>query len=310
MDLLIRYNCDIFSRTVEASVKPLYDATENSLKEDFLKNFGFSPFSNLTGTEVATLFRLDNHEKLLSMIPDVHKAVFEHWLSESRFFLGFTFHMDPHEAFDLDQIQTRFETLLTFVAEQMAWWSPPDYFHVGPAHVIQILQLKDSQGRLKYKNLIETGAQDKEHKNKKQRLFFKSFSRKNSNQNAIIDVLIRDMEESSLEMREHGLPKPVHKCGDCGGLGHHRLSKKCPKAQKIGKFIDMTTVKGTYLRETESGTDCSIDSDVSEDNYATADNNRDVEVDDTLDDLELQEAVEDMAMDSPHKQVDVSSIVN
>ena len=111
-------------------------------------------------------------------------------------------------------------------------------------------------------------------------------------------------------MREHGLPKPVHKCGDCGGLGHHRLSKKCPKAQKIGKFIDMTTVKGTYLRETESGTDCSIDSDVSEDNYATADNNRDVEVDDTLDDLELQEAVEDMAMDSPHKQVDVSSIVN
>ena len=198
MDLLIRYNCDIFSRTVEASVKPLYDATENSLKEDFLKNFGFSPFSNLTGTEVATLFRLDNHEKLLSMIPDVHKAVFEHWLSESRFFLGFTFHMDPHEAFDLDQIQTRFETLLTFVAEQMAWWSPPDYFHVGPAHVIQILQLKDSQGRLKYKNLIETGAQDKEHKNKKQRLFFKSFSRKNSNQNAIIDVLIRDMEETCL----------------------------------------------------------------------------------------------------------------
>ena len=213
--------------------------------------------------------------------------------------------MDPHETFDLEQLQTRFEALLVFAAEEMAWWGPPDYFHIGPSHVIQILQTKDDQGRHKYKNLTETGAQDKEHKNKKQRLFFKSFSRKNSNQNAIIDVLIRDMEESSLEMQEHGLPKPVHKCGDCGGLGHHKLSKKCPKVKKVGKFIDMSTLKESYLNRTESETDCSVDSDVSED-LTGADNisnnsNIDVEVNDTIDDLELQEAVEDMAMDSPFK---------
>ena len=150
--------------------------------------------------------------------------------------------------------------------------------------------------------MTETGAQDKEHKNKKQRLFFKSFSRKNSNQNAIVDVLIRDMEESSLEMQDHGLPKPVHKCGDCGGLGHHKLSKKCPKVKKVGKFIDMSTLKESYLNSTESETDCSVNSDVSEyimgvDNIS----NIDVKVDDTIDDLELQEAVEDMAMDSPFK---------
>ena len=264
VDLIVRYNCDVFSKNIEASVKPLYDATANGLKDSFLENFGFGPSSNLTGTEVATLFRLDNHERVLSLIPDVHQKVFEHWLSESRFFLGFIFHLDPHDTFDLEQIQTRFEAFLIFAAEDMAWWSPPDYFHIGPSHVVQILQIKDDQGKFKYKNLTETGAQDKEHKNKKQRLFFKSFSRKDSNQNAIIDVLIRDMEESSLEMRENGLPKPVHKCGDCGGLGHHRRSQKCPKVQRKGKLIDMKSLEDRYLNNTESGTDCSVVSNVSE----------------------------------------------
>ena len=127
----MRYTCDVFSRNIEASVKPLYDASENGLEEAFLRSFGFSPFSNLTGTEVATLFKLDNHEKVMSMIPDVHKAVVEHWLNESRFFLGFIFHLDPHETFDLEQLQTRFEALLVFAAEEMAWWGPPDYFHIG-----------------------------------------------------------------------------------------------------------------------------------------------------------------------------------
>ena len=103
-------------------------------------------------------------------------------------------------------------------------------------------------------------------------------------------------------MQEHGLPKPVHKCGDCGGLGHHKLSKKCPKVKKVGKFIDMSSLKENYLNRTESETDCSVDSDVTED-LTDADNisNIDVEVDDTLDDLVLQEVVEDMAMDSPFK---------
>ena len=306
VDLIVRYNCDVFSKNIEASVKPLYDATVNGLKDSFLKNFGFGPSSNLTGTEVATLFRLENNEKVISLIPDVHKEVFGHWLRESRFFLGFIFHLDPHGTFDLDQIQTRFEALLIFAVDEMAWWSPPDYFHIGPSHVIQILQLKDSKGEFKYKNLTETGAQDKEHKNKKQRLFFKSFSRKNSNQNAIIDVLIRDMEESSLEMREHGLPKPVHKCGDCRELGHHKRSKKCPKVQKKGKFIDMSVLEDKYmLNNTESGTDCSVDSDLSGLDLVTVGEKNDdmeVELNGAIDDFELEEAVEDMAMDSPVKQ--------
>ena len=305
VDLIVRFNCDVFSRTIEASVKPTYDATQNELKERFLQIVGFSPFSNLAGTEVATLFKLDNHENVLSMIPEVHQTVFEHWLTESRFFLGFLFHMDPHDTFDLDQVQTRFEALLIFAAEEMGWWSPPDYCHIGLSHVVQILQLKNDRGNLKYKNLNETGTQDKEHKNKKQRLFFKSFSRKNSNQNAIIDVLIRDMEESSLEMREHGLPKPVHKCGDCAGLGHHRNSKKCPKVQRKGKFLDLTREE-RYLNKTDSGTDCSVDSDISEDSQAEDDTiDSEVVVDETMDDFELQEAVEDMVMDSPFKQSEV-----
>ena len=305
VDLIVRYNCDVFSKTIESSVRPLYDATVNGLKDSFLKNFGFGPSSSLTGTEVATLFRLENDDKVLSLIPDVHKEVFEHWLKESRFFLGFIFHLDPHGTFDLDQIQTRFEALLIFAADEMAWWSPPDYFHIGPSHVIQILQLKDSKGEPKYKNLTETGAQDKEHKNKKQRLFFKSFSRKNSNQNAIIDVLIRDMEESSLVMREHGLPKPVHKCGDCGDLGHHKGSKKCAKVKKKGKFIDMSVLEEKYMSNTESGTDCSVDSDLSEVDPVRDEKKNDdmeIELDGLIDDFELEEAVEDMAMESPVKQ--------
>ena len=89
--------------------------------------------------------------------------------------------------------------MLLFFAEKMAWWSPPDYFHIGPAHVIQLLLLKDDRGDYKYKNLTQTGAQDKENKNHKQRVFFTNLARKNDNQNAILDVLIRDMEESSNE---------------------------------------------------------------------------------------------------------------
>ena len=304
VDLIVRFNCDIFSKNIDASVKSLYDATENQLKDTFLSNFGFSPFSNLTGTEVTTLFRLDNHMKVLAMIPLVHQRIFEHWLAETRFHLGFLFHLDPHDTFDLDQVQTRFEAFLVFASEEMAWWSPPDYFHLGLSHAVQLLQLRDSQGVFKYKNLMETGAQDKEHKNKKQRLFFKSFSRKNSNQNAIIDVLIRDMEESSLEMREHGLPKPVHRCGACGELGHHRQSKKCPKVLKKGKFLNLSVVDRRYLSKTESDTDCSIDSDVSEDLAVAGEGKGDmnVEVTESLDDFELQEAIEDMVMESPYKQ--------
>ena len=169
----------------------------------------------------------------------------------------------------------------------MSWWNPPDYFHIGPAHVIQILKLKTEDGAVKYQNLIQTGAQDKENKNKRQRLFFQFLSRKNSNQNAIIDVLIRDMEESSLTMREHGETKPVHKCGDCGLLGHHKRSQKCPKVMKRGKLIDMSSIDPKFLLS-ESETDNSIDSDLSE---ASLDTTENVEVDDT-DDIDLEEALD------------------
>ena len=129
-----------------------------------MEKFGFSPFIDLTGVKVSVLFKLENHEKLISLITSIHRNILEHWIQETRFFLGFIFHLDLNE-----------------------------------------------NGTLKYQNLMQTGAQDKENKNKKQRMFFKFLSRKNSNQNAVIDVLIRDMEDSSITMREHGDTKPVHK---------------------------------------------------------------------------------------------------
>ena len=301
VDLIIRFNSDIFSKTIESSVQPLYEATKSELKSKFLSNFGFNPYMNLTGTEVATLYKLDNHEKVTTMVPTVHQDIFSHWLNETRFYLGFIFHMDPHNTFDLDQVETRFESMLVSFAEEMAWWNPPDYFHIGPAHAVQCLKQKNEHGQIMYKNLSETGAQDKEHKNKKQRLFFKSFARKNENQNAISDVLTRDMEESSLEMREHGLPKPVHKCGSCGGLGHHRNSSKCPKIKRKGKFIDISNLDPRYLSQTDSETDCSIDSDISNDSSHPHAEDMQVDVNENICDLELQEAVEDMTMDSPYK---------
>ena len=193
IDLLVRFNGDIFSPTIEADVRPLYDATKSDLKNRFLEVFGFNPFVNLVGPEVSTMFKVESHQKLVSLVPDVHHQVFEHWLNETRFYLGFIFHLDPHTTFDLPQVQTRFEAMLIFFAEEMPWWVPPDYFHVGPSHVVQILGLKDEAGKLKYKNLTQTGAQDKENKNQKQRYFFKHLARKNDNQNAMMDVLIREV---------------------------------------------------------------------------------------------------------------------
>jgi hypothetical protein len=76
VDLIIRFNSDIFSKTIESSVQPLYEATKSELKSKFLSNFGFNPYMNLTGTEVATLYKLDNHEKVTTMVPTVHQDIF------------------------------------------------------------------------------------------------------------------------------------------------------------------------------------------------------------------------------------------
>ena len=294
-DLLVRLNSDIFCRTIEASVQPLYEATKLELKNRFLQIFGFNPFINLNGPMVALMYNIENHEKIIALVPDVHREVFEHWMDETRFYLGFIFHLDPHNTFNLDEIADRFESMLIFFAEKMAWWSPPDYFHIGPAHAIQLLLLKDDKGILKYKNLTQTGTQDKENKNHKQRVFFTNLARKNDNQNAIGDVLIRDMEESSLEMREHGLTMPVHKCGVCGLLGHHRNSKKCPRVQNKGKFIDMSSIEGRLLnRSQESDTDRSIDSDISEVSLEETRNpDKEIEVNESIEDFELEEVLED-----------------
>ena len=301
-DLLVRFNGDIFSTTIEADVKPLYDATKSTLKNSFLEVFGFNPFDNLIGTQVAVMLKVDHHEKLMSLVPEIHKEIFQHWVNETRFYLGFIFHLDPHATFDLAQVKTRFEAMLIFFAEEMAWWVPPDYFHIGSSHVIQILEQKNPAGKFKYKNLTQTGAQDKENKNQKQRLFFKQMARKNDNQNAIIDVLIRDMEESSVEMREHGSTKPVHQCGDCGGLGHHKKSKRCPKMMTKGKFIDMTLLDDKYHNKSDSDTDRSLDSDVSDVSHlegSDVSEDMEISVDERVDDCELEEAFADV--ESPDK---------
>jgi hypothetical protein len=151
--------------------------------------------------------------------------------------------------------------------------------------------MKDRKGQQKYQNLTSTGAQDKENKNQKQRLFFKTLARKNSNQNAMCDVLIRDMEDSSLTMREHGQTQPVHRCGVCGGLGHHRNSQKCPKVGHKGSYINIDDTDPKYL-SSESDTDASIDSnklDVS--SVENSEDDIEVPIDESIDDMELEEAL-------------------
>ena len=64
----------------------------------------------------------------------------------------------------------------------------------------------------------------------------------------------------------------------------------------------MKSLEDRYLNNTESGTDCSVDSDVSENLTEVRRCDMEVELDENIDDFELQEAVEDMAMDSTFKQ--------
>ena len=289
LDLLVRFNSDIFSTTVDDSLKPTYEATKNEVKNILLQSFGFNPFKNLTGVQVTVLFRVNNHEKLVKLVPDIHREIFEHWVKECRFYLGFIFHLDPHGTFNLEEVKIRFDSMLIFFGEQMAWWHPPDYFHIGPAHVIQILQMRNENGKLRYQNLSQTGAQDKENKNKLQREFFKHLARKNSNQNGISDVLIRDSEQSSMVMREHGQTKPVHKCKDCGGLGHHKNSQKCPKVHGRGKLIDLSQIDARFL--SDSDTDSSLDSNVSEVSVLEV-TGAEVSIED-ISDFELEEALAD-----------------
>ena len=39
LDLIVRFNSDIFSKTIEVSLKPTYDATQNDLKSILLQSF-------------------------------------------------------------------------------------------------------------------------------------------------------------------------------------------------------------------------------------------------------------------------------
>ena len=119
----------------------------------------------------------------------------------------------------------RFDMCQFFDISQLCW---PDYFHIGLAHTVQILESTDSIAKYSGSKKIYIFqckckciflkavfnppplAQGKESKNKYVRFFKEHFSRKSSNALSVRDILNRDWSLSSPLLRGYGKSTPVY----------------------------------------------------------------------------------------------------
>ena len=103
---------------------------------------------------------------------------------------------------------------------------------MGLLHTVQLPQ----RGKKSY------GTQNKEAKNKMQRDFFESFSRKDDNLHALEDTFLRDTLVTSFVVRSKGTTLKTNKCSRCKMKGHK--SNKCPNEPgaavlvQPSKFLD------------------------------------------------------------------------
>ena len=107
---------------------------------------------------------------------------------------------------------------------------------MGLLHMVQLLQ----RGK---KSISAYGTQNKEAKNKMQRDFFESFSRKDDNLHALEDTFLRDTLTTSFVIRSKGNPIRTKRCSGCKSIGHS--VNKCPHilggdiiSSQPSKFLD------------------------------------------------------------------------
>ena len=141
---------------------------------------------------------------------------------------------------------------------------------MGLLHTVQLLK----RGK---KSISSYGTQNKEAKNKMQRDFFESFSRKDDNLHALQDTFLRDTLVTSFVVRSKGASQQVQKCSDCKQKGH-RLNN-CPNREgnvfqeQPNKFLDSQDFSDPLLYVRDGAVPEIITSDDSSDSESEEDSN-------------------------------------
>ena len=233
--IIIREMAGIECWNIDQSLRPLYETTKQRLRDALMSLIGIDIAKDLTGGETQKLFLKVNHQIVVQLVPEEKQENFSHFMRESTFLFGVMCHLDPASVFSLREVEQRFKTFQIFIIQTYPNFDQTQYVHMSLMHLVQLIE----RGK---KSITAYGTQNKEAKNKMQRDFFESFSRKDTNWHALEDTYIRDTLATSFCLRAKGTSSKSKHCSSCKELGHQ--ANKCQLregyvASASGKFLDL-----------------------------------------------------------------------
>ena len=107
--IMIRLAAAINCWNIDGSLKILYETTKQAIRDKVLRLIGVDIGKDITGGQAQKFFLKNNHDKIVSIVPDGCKEDFAHFLVEATFYHGVMFHSDPSSVFNLDQVNIRFK---------------------------------------------------------------------------------------------------------------------------------------------------------------------------------------------------------
>ena len=128
--ILIRLRASIFSETITADLKPLYETTKKILRDEIKRSqLGIDIHMDLKGREAQALFALKNKDIVEQLVPEEHSEEWSHFLSEARFALAIVCSPDPGKHFDLSKAEPKLKNFQTWLVEHWPSFNQPDYIH-------------------------------------------------------------------------------------------------------------------------------------------------------------------------------------
>ena len=237
--IAIRLKAGIFSETITADLKPLYDTTKKILRDHLKRSIGIDIHMDLKGREAQALFSLKNSKIVEKIVPEEYEEEWCYFLTEARFALAIVCSPDPAQYFDLAQAEPRLKRFQLWLIQTWPSFIQPDYVHPTLMHTVQLLK---GPGALK--SISQYGTQNKEAKNKKNNEYLATMARMTDLTAALEDVYARDALASSVEIRQVGETHKIQHCSKCKELGHR--APNCGESTTNEKFVDLDSLDPVY----------------------------------------------------------------
>ena len=237
--IAIRFRAGIFSETITADLKPLFDTTKKVLRDVLMRSLGIDIHMDLKGREAQALFALKNRNIVEKIVPEDYEEEWCHFLSEARFALAIVCSPDPAKYFDLVSAEPRLKSFQIWMVCTWPSFMQSQYVHPTLMHTIQLLT---RPGALK--SISQYGTQNKEAKNKKNNQYLATMARMTDFGAALEDVYSRDSQASSVEIRKIGETQLVQHCSKCKKIGHR--APDCGKGAVNQKFVDLDALDPVY----------------------------------------------------------------